>query len=60
MQANIKVKLSGLESLYELTKGEIQAFLSISYFKFSQPKNFISQIIVNQGKLYAKSFIVND
>ena len=76
-KANIKVKLSDLESLYELTKGkEIQAFhlvLARSFGKkFSQPKNFISQIEIMileyyQGIVqYAKSWnrptpkIVND
>jgi hypothetical protein len=48
-KANIKVKLSDLESLVELTKGkEIQAFhlvLARSFGKkFEQPKNFITQI----------------
>lgn len=48
-KANIKVKLSEIDSLIELTKGkEIQAFhlvLARSFGKkFEQPKNFITQI----------------
>ena len=48
-KAKIKVKLSDLESLVELTKGkEIQAFhlvVARSFGKkFEQPKNFITQI----------------